>query len=72
MTRKKNNRTTEEIKAMKVVDGAQPLLCSRLFLEAEMSEAIGGAKGRTKRRALELSQRLLLAKPDYTGMCPQA
>ena len=49
MTRKKSNRTTEEIKAMMAEDGdfLRPMMRTVIqeFLEAEMSEAIGAQKG---------------------------
>ena len=49
MTRKKNNRTTAEIKAMMAEDGEflRPIVRTVIqeFLEAEMSEAIGAQKG---------------------------
>ena len=49
MTRKKSNRTTDEIKAMMAEDGEflRPMVRTVIqeFLEAEMSETIGAQKG---------------------------
>ena len=49
MTRKKSNRTTDEIKALMAEDGeflrAMVRTVIQEFLEAEMSEAVGAQKG---------------------------
>ena len=69
MTRKDNNRTISEIKAMMAEDCGflRPLVHAVIqeFLEAEMAEAVGAEKGERAEGRFELSKRLLPAQLDH-------